>query len=71
MKDRSDDPSHHERTLLQRRYISLHVKSDPIDILYMLLADQRNTHYALFPLALKLVGVNVGTLDKRFTQTSI
>ena len=23
MKDRSDDPSHHERTLLPRRYISL------------------------------------------------
>ena len=24
MKDRSDDPSHHERTLLPRSYISLH-----------------------------------------------
>ena len=24
MKDRSDDPSHHERTLLPRNYISLH-----------------------------------------------
>ena len=24
MKDRSDDPSHHERMLLPRRYISLH-----------------------------------------------
>ena len=25
MKDRSDDPSHHERTLLPRRYISLQI----------------------------------------------
>ena len=25
MKDRSDDPSHHERTLLPQNYISLHV----------------------------------------------
>ena len=27
MKDRSDDPSHHERTLLPRSYISLQVKT--------------------------------------------
>ena len=26
MKDRSDDPSHHERTLLPRSYISLHAR---------------------------------------------
>ena len=25
MKDRSDDPSHHEQTLLPRSYISLHI----------------------------------------------
>ena len=28
MKDRSDDPSHHERTLLPRSYISLLVHGD-------------------------------------------
>ena len=28
MKDRSDDPSHHERTLLPRSYISLQTKVD-------------------------------------------
>ena len=28
MKDRSDDPSHHERTLLPRSYISLHHVTD-------------------------------------------
>ena len=28
MKDRSDDPSHHERTLLSRSYISLPVFGD-------------------------------------------
>ena len=28
MKDRSDDPSHHERTLLPRSYISLHAAMD-------------------------------------------
>ena len=27
MKDRSDDPSHHERTLLPQSYISLHTSS--------------------------------------------
>ena len=27
MKDRSDDPSHHERTLLPRSYISLPMKN--------------------------------------------
>ena len=26
MKDRSDDPSHHERTLLPRSYISLYIQ---------------------------------------------
>ena len=32
MKDRFDDPSHHERTLLPRSYISLHfVKKTPHD----------------------------------------
>ena len=29
MKDRSDDPSHHERTLLPRSYISLLVGEEP------------------------------------------
>ena len=29
MKDRSDDPSHHERTLLPRSYISLQHKNKP------------------------------------------
>ena len=28
IKDRSDDPSHHERTLLPRSYISLPIKSE-------------------------------------------
>ena len=28
MKDRSDDPSHHERTLLPRSYISLPVEGE-------------------------------------------
>ena len=27
MKDRSDDPSHHERTLLPRSYISLQISN--------------------------------------------
>ena len=31
MKDRSDDPSHHERTLLPRRYISLRSGSNAED----------------------------------------
>ena len=29
MKDRSDDPSHHERMLLPRSYISLQVRQEP------------------------------------------
>ena len=29
MKDQSDDPSHHERTLLPRSYISLHKIRSP------------------------------------------
>ena len=29
MKDRSDDPSHHERTLLPWSYISLHKQKEP------------------------------------------
>ena len=28
MKDRSDDPLHHERTLLPRSYISLHIAKE-------------------------------------------
>ena len=28
MKDRSDDPSHHEQTLLPRSYISLHLTKE-------------------------------------------
>ena len=31
MKDRSDDPSHHERTLLPRSYISLHTSDEDAD----------------------------------------
>ena len=30
MKDRSDDPSHHERTLLPRSYISLQIMIFPL-----------------------------------------
>ena len=33
MKDRSDDPSHHERTLLPRRYISLLLPQSYISLL--------------------------------------
>ena len=36
MKDRSDEPSHHERTLLPRSYISLHSCSK--------IAAKRNSH---------------------------
>ena len=36
MKDRSDDPPHHERTLLPRIYISLHKFLNAIgDIIYV------------------------------------
>ena len=32
MKDRSDDPSHHEQSLLPRSYISLHVAKEETNI---------------------------------------
>ena len=40
MKDRSDDPSHHERTLLPRSYISLHFQKTPYLLSYVGLRRQ-------------------------------
>ena len=39
MKDLSDDPSHHERTLLPRSYISLQIVSELIFILKRAIED--------------------------------
>ena len=36
MKDRSDDPSHHERTLLPRSYIDQREVLDKIDIVFII-----------------------------------
>ena len=37
MKDRSDDPSHYERTLLPRSYISLHFHMIACLLIYIIL----------------------------------
>ena len=50
-KDRSDDPSHHERTLLPRSYISLPALMQPIEGRIFLFNDALNTFY------LRLYGV--------------
>ena len=42
MKDRSDGPSHHERTLLPRSYISLPVLKDVNDIHISVLCNENN-----------------------------
>ena len=39
MKDRSDDPSHHERTLLPQSYISLLAGLMPIDIISVMCTE--------------------------------
>ena len=50
MKDRSDDPSHHERTLLPRSYISLHtrLKTAMLNIMLPPCFVINNSHFICF-----------------------
>ena len=56
MKDRSYDPSHHERTLLPRNYISLRVIND--------------THYQTFLLCYRQGHINPWSYKKIYTYTT-
>ena len=54
MKDRSDDPSHHERTLLPRSYISLTFQKGPILVIIVVTGAQNECFDNYFTYTSKL-----------------
>ena len=48
MKDRSDDPLHHEQTLLPQSYISLPDRERERDVIFYLLFDGHSGNYSRY-----------------------
>ena len=71
MKDRSDDPSHHERTLLLRSYISLRLYGVRHIVKYHTYSERGNPlppHGLLFPINSK--GYFICTIPDRIAHTT-
>ena len=65
MKDRSDDPSHHERTLLPRSYISLRSVQDVSICIFVFIISQAKEF------GRKAVVASDGNPDDNFSRTII
>ena len=57
MKDRSDDPSHHERTLLPRSYISLLIQRHLRYIVYILTHNWQDGAFVIVSMYIKYLNV--------------